>query len=155
MASISLDESLGLNSHTLGHGGWILMTSVPGAPVASDDLDEATMADLAGQLGDIVTSWRRNIPAQPHCGNIRLPRGAAETGEISMVERLDIRGILQEGIDVENPITSANDYYRIKLTDKLRGAGIISHLRSNKIPRSAHPSLHRRKAPTPAAHDGF
>ncbi|POR39067.1 Uncharacterized protein TPAR_00744 [Tolypocladium paradoxum] len=121
-ASISLDEALGLNSHTLGHGGWILMTRVTGCPIASTDLDEATMKDLAGQLGDIVTSWRRNIPAQAHCGNIRLPHHGVGAGGILTVKSsaLEIRGILQEGIDVAEPITSANDYYRIKLTDTLR-----------------------------------
>ncbi|PNY22501.1 Uncharacterized protein TCAP_07118 [Tolypocladium capitatum] len=120
--TISLNEILGLNSHPLGHGGWILMTRVMGDPIASANMDEATMKELAGQLGDIVTSWRRNIPAQPHCGNIRLPHDGVEAGDIPTVtsSALEIRGVLQEGIDVAEPITNANDYYRIKLTDKLR-----------------------------------
>ncbi|KAM4066663.1 hypothetical protein HRG_000728 [Hirsutella rhossiliensis] len=66
----SLNES---NNQPLGHGGWILMTKVAGDPMACADLDKATITALAEQLGDIVTSWRRNIPLQEHCGNIRLP----------------------------------------------------------------------------------
>ncbi|KND88251.1 hypothetical protein TOPH_07054 [Tolypocladium ophioglossoides CBS 100239] len=121
-ASISLDESLCLNSHTLGHGGWVLMTRVEGDPIASADLDEAAWKWLAGQLGDIVTSWRRNIPAQPHCGNIRLPHEGVEAGRVPTVRSsaLEVRGILQEGIDVAGPIAYSSDYYRIKLADKLR-----------------------------------
>lgn len=121
-ASISLSESLGLNSHTLGHGGWVLMTRAAGAPMATADLDEATLEDLAAQLGDIVTSWRRNIPAQPHCGNVRLPRDEAGTGGVPTAQSsaLEIRGILHDGIDVAEPIANANDYYAIRLADKLR-----------------------------------
>ncbi|KJZ71995.1 hypothetical protein HIM_08623 [Hirsutella minnesotensis 3608] len=130
-AGRSLNES---NDEPVGHGGWILMTKVAGDPMACADLDEAAIEALAGQLGDIVTSWRRNIPPQEHCGNIRLPHGRVETGNVPVVKSsaLEIRGILQEGTDVEVPITDANDYYRIMLTDKLKALETLETYAPNR-----------------------
>ncbi|RSL88749.1 hypothetical protein CDV31_016007 [Fusarium ambrosium] len=77
------------------HGGWILISYVPGSPIPTADLSDAILTSLAKQLGDIV------VPAVD---------GTA----------LTIRDIIQEGIEVNNPITTANEYYQLRLTDKLR-----------------------------------
>lgn len=106
----------------LEHGGWILMSYVPGNPVPIADLNDATLADLAKQLGDIVACLRRDVPPQKRCGNIRLPQGGFEEQSVPVADSttLTIRDIIQEGIEVDEPITTANEYYRVRLTDKLR-----------------------------------
>lgn len=106
----------------LEHGGWILMSAVEGLPVPMSDLGAETLVDLGRQLGDIIASLRQNIPHQRHCGNVRLPpinltRNPRPAFDDS---RLLVRDILQDGIEVEEPITSINQYYQIILTDKVR-----------------------------------
>ncbi|UNI24849.1 hypothetical protein JDV02_010567 [Purpureocillium takamizusanense] len=105
----------------LQHGGWILMSRVPGGPVATDDLDQATLAQLGGQLGDMVASLRQNVPAQKHCGNICLPPGDPGADTVPRLDgsSLTIRDILQEGIKTGEPVKSANAYYRLRLEEKL------------------------------------
>ena len=93
----------------MAHGGWILMTRVPGSPMPVAELDDETLARLGRQLGDMLASLRQKVPRQIRCGNIRLP----------LVD-LIIRGILHEGIEVDEPVTSANQYYRLKLLGKIR-----------------------------------
>ncbi|KAM0433894.1 hypothetical protein ACHAPT_003837 [Fusarium lateritium] len=104
------------------HGGWILMSCVPGSPIPTDELSDAILTDLAKQLGDIVARMRQNVPPQKHCGNIHLPPTKPGEQGVSVVDgsALTIRDIIQEGIKVDDPITTANEYYRLKLTDKLR-----------------------------------
>ncbi|OAQ85278.1 protein kinase-like protein [Purpureocillium lilacinum] len=106
----------------LEHGGWILMSQVPGNPVAVDDLDQATLAQLGGQLGDIVASLRQNVPPQQYCGNVLLPHGDPGSHTVPRLDgsSLTIRDILQEGIKTDEPVTSANAYYKLRLEDKLR-----------------------------------
>ncbi|KAH7243835.1 hypothetical protein B0J15DRAFT_501205 [Fusarium solani] len=104
------------------HGGWILMSYVAGSPMITADLSDAILTDLAKQLGDIVVRLRRNIPPQKRCGNIRLPSRKLGEQCVPVVDgiALTIRDIIQEGIEVNDPITTANEYYRLRLTDKLR-----------------------------------
>ncbi|KAM5341389.1 hypothetical protein ACJ41O_014420 [Fusarium nematophilum] len=103
------------------HGGWILMSRLPGSPIPTD-LDDATVTDLAKQLGNIIACMRRNVPPQKRCGNIRLPLKKPGEQSVPIIDgsSLTIRDIIQEGIKVDEPITTANDYYRIRLTEKLR-----------------------------------
>ncbi|KAJ6437344.1 hypothetical protein O9K51_09898 [Purpureocillium lavendulum] len=106
----------------LEHGGWILMSQVPGVRAADASLDEATLPDLGRQLGDMVASMRQNVPQQAHCGNVRLPPVEPRSEGVPSLDSADltIRDILQEGVKVDEPIASANEYYRLRLTDKLR-----------------------------------
>ncbi|UPK92833.1 hypothetical protein LCI18_003768 [Fusarium solani-melongenae] len=119
IASHPLDIPSGLDK--LDHGGWILMTELTGSPCVTTGLGDATIMDLGRQLADIVSCWRHYIPAQKHCGNIRLPYHESDGGNIPQVDSsaLTIQGILQAGIDVTEPITNINDYYRIRLAKKL------------------------------------
>ncbi|KAH8729918.1 kinase-like domain-containing protein [Ilyonectria robusta] len=106
----------------LKHGGWILMSHIPGNPMPIADLNDATLTDLAKQLGDIVACLRRDIPPQKRCGNIRLPQGGIEEQSVPVADgtALTIRDIIQDGIEVDEPITTANEYYRVRLVNKLR-----------------------------------
>ncbi len=54
------------------HGGWMLLTRLPGSPLFSLELDEPSMLDIAKQLGSMVASWRRVIPPQRYIGNIQF-----------------------------------------------------------------------------------
>ncbi|KAF5005190.1 hypothetical protein FDECE_8348 [Fusarium decemcellulare] len=111
--SCSIDMPTGLDSLT--HGGWILMTRLPGSPLSEADLDDAIMVSLANQLGDIVACWRQNIPTQNYCGNIRLP-GLNYDGADN---ESTIHGALHIGINTTDPITHINDYYKTKLEKSL------------------------------------
>ncbi|KAI5460597.1 hypothetical protein BGZ63DRAFT_357639 [Mariannaea sp. PMI_226] len=103
------------------HGGWILMTKLPGDIFDSTSLNFETVVKLGMQLGDIVASWRQKIPIQSHCGNICLPcptnqkAGSPATASAS----IKIHGILQEGIHSEDAVGNTNEYYRLKLVNKV------------------------------------
>lgn len=127
------------------HGGWILMSRVPGSPVPVEDLDDQTLTELGHQLGDMVASIRQDIPPQQHCGNIQLSKKAhGEEDHSSLV----IRDIVPEGIKTDEAITTVNQYYQVKLADKIRlleteatyapNRGLLDALRSfisNCLPR--------------------
>ena len=104
--------------------GWIMMTRVPGEPISSLHLEQAAMIDLAQQLADHVTSWRRLVPRQVNCGNIRFCQSEYEnfSGDINLEGGPDlvVRGLLSEDIELTQGITSVSQYYRIKLEDKLQ-----------------------------------
>ncbi|KIM96973.1 hypothetical protein OIDMADRAFT_169749, partial [Oidiodendron maius Zn] len=104
--------------------GWIMMTRVPGEPISSLHLEQAAMIDLAQQLANHVTSWRRLVPRQVNCGNIRFCQSEYEnfSSDINLDGGPDlvVRGLLSEDIELTQGITSVSQYYRIKLEDKLR-----------------------------------
>jgi hypothetical protein len=52
------------------NGGWILMTRVSGELLVPEEWDQPAMSNLAHQLADMVASWRREIPAIRHSGNL-------------------------------------------------------------------------------------
>ncbi|PHH84876.1 hypothetical protein CDD83_1241 [Cordyceps sp. RAO-2017] len=100
-----------------GHGGWILMTRLPGEPLTSVSLDdddpEEAGAGVAAQLADMVATWRHQIPAQRHCGNVGLGRAGHGT------DGLEIRGFLADGIESAEPVAGVNAFYRLRLADRL------------------------------------
>lgn len=49
-------------------------------------LNDATLTDLARQLGDIVACLRRDIPPQKRCGNVRLPQGDFEDQGVPLTD---------------------------------------------------------------------
>lgn len=91
------------------HGGWILMTALPGRPLADLDLDENTLTSVSRQLGDIVACWRKSIPAQLECGNISLGPDAS----------LRIRHNIQDGMYFDGPVTSSGEFEQVKLNKNI------------------------------------
>ena len=104
--------------------GWILITRLTGEPLSMLQLDEATMMDLAQQLAHHVASWRRDIPSQAHCGNLRFCHGEYVNMPADITPEdypaLVIRGLLSEDIKLREGITSVGGYYKVKLEDRLR-----------------------------------
>jgi hypothetical protein len=112
--SAVLQPSLG----RLEHSGWILMSHVAGNPIPTASLSNSTVTDLARQLGDHIACMRKAIPTQKLCGNIRLsPR---KPRQLSYGTPLTIRDIIHDGVEINEPITTANEYYRVRLMEKLR-----------------------------------
>ena len=109
--------------------GWILMTRVPGEPISILDLDEPYIKYLMVQLADHVAAWRRAMPLQTKCGNIRFRNGEFadckaeiclnESG-ISDADELVVRGMLGEGLKRHNAITSYSEYHCAKIENKLK-----------------------------------
>lgn len=58
------------------------MTRCPGESLSPGDWDEQTMRSLAHQLASMVASWRCNIPAIKHCGNLVLSNDS--TADLSL-----------------------------------------------------------------------
>jgi hypothetical protein len=115
--------------------GWILSTKLPGEPLPRTGLDAAVYEHLAIQLADIVSEWRQTIPPQKYCGNILFPGGHRDDhGDAPQdvrvraplesygpgIRGMEIRGIVVEEIKRDQPIRSLEEYYRIKLDEKLR-----------------------------------
>ncbi|KAG4267386.1 hypothetical protein FPRO04_12946 [Fusarium proliferatum] len=106
--------------------GWILMTKVPGTPIELSALSNDDRFQLATQLADHVTNWRRNIPPQNFAGNmffqqmacqpdIRIP-GSNPDSEM----QLFIRGMLGEELHSQDGIASLSEYYRLRVENKMR-----------------------------------
>ncbi|KAI1012166.1 hypothetical protein LB503_004687 [Fusarium chuoi] len=118
------DMKLGAVDETTS--GWILMTKVPGTPIELSALSNDDRFQLATQLADYVSIWRRNIPPQNFAGNvsfqqmtcqpdIRIP-GSNPDSEM----QLFIRGMLGEELDCQHGITSLTEYYRLRIENKMR-----------------------------------
>ncbi|KAK5993043.1 hypothetical protein PT974_06470 [Cladobotryum mycophilum] len=110
------------------HSGWILMSRVPGDPIANLDLDEASMVNNMRQLADMATSWRLHIPPQRHCGNscLRNEENKDQPADIhlqtfhgSSGTEVLVRGVLMDELTSQTPIPSLADYYRLRLEKKL------------------------------------
>lgn len=108
--------------------GWILMTRVPGEPMSTFKLSPDALLDLAMQLADHVSDWRRLIPAQKHCGNLCFCQDeyAHETPDL-LLSHVDsprtspvvLRGLLGEGIRRGIPIPDVKEWYAIRLQHQI------------------------------------
>lgn len=106
------------------HGGWILMSRVPGESVSQFNLDADAMKDVMLQLADIVTQWRTQIPPQKLIGNLQH-RSSKSESEISVGVNNDelnmvIRGILLDGIKITEPLCRPDQYHKIKIEQKIK-----------------------------------
>ncbi|OAA81984.1 Protein kinase-like domain protein [Akanthomyces lecanii RCEF 1005] len=112
------------------HGGWILMSRLPGIPLsACDDLDDATRLDIMRQLAAMAASWRTKVPAQAFVGNIQFHQPTAHAAEPDFVitdnagpqpQNLVVRGILVDELRIATPITSVTQQYTLKMEEKLK-----------------------------------
>lgn len=104
------------------HGGWILMSRVPGSPISDhEDLKEATMVSLGTQLGKIAANWRKNVPSQSECGNVSFTDAAVDAEKAASDFPFHIRGILHETMPTfDTKITTPNAYYAVRLEDKIK-----------------------------------
>jgi hypothetical protein len=106
------------------HGGWILMTRLPGCPINSmEGYESAAKANTGRNLADFVATWRREIPLQRLCGNLRFHDPISErpadlvlkSPASSIGHELDISGLLNVDGDVPFRIPSTPEYFRIRL----------------------------------------
>lgn len=112
--------------------GWILTTKVTGNVVDLEELDTAAIMDLALQLADIVASWRLKIPAQKHCGSLKIREEVRQSANglgdgVTLdrpfgpgISKMAVRGNVVEEIKLSTPIATMQEYYRLKLNNKLR-----------------------------------
>lgn len=109
------------------HGGWILMSRLPGAPLSVCDLDEVSRLDIMRQLAGVTASWRTDIPAQMFIGNVQFhqPVHASEPDFVIVKnsgprpQNLVVRGMLVDELRITTPITSVTEQYTRKLEQKL------------------------------------
>jgi hypothetical protein len=109
--------------------GWILTTKLTGTCLSSMKIDELEMKSVGSQLAEFVAGWRSQLPKESCCGSVRfLESGAKSCAKISNTDdgpgifgnAMLVKGLVMDGIDLEEPITSITDYYRVKLEDKIR-----------------------------------
>lgn len=109
------------------HGGWILMSMLPGKPLSSCNFGDAAMVDIMKQLANVTTSWRTNIPAQKYIGNMQFHTRVHETPPDFVITRnsspepqgLVIRGILVDELRITTPIASISQQYAVKMEQKI------------------------------------
>jgi Phosphotransferase enzyme family len=110
------------------HGGWILMSKLPGEPLSLCDLDIKATSDVAVQLADHVTNWRRLIPPQKLVGNLRFKEGEFGNappdivlpGQDGLNSSGVIRGFLQDGLNSFKGVGTVDEYFKIRLEDKIK-----------------------------------
>lgn len=120
----TLNLNIEVNGDGPSHGGWILMSRVPGESVSRFNLDADGMRDVMLLLADIVTQWRTQIPPQKFIGNFQHRSSNSESelsvgtdrNELNMV----IRGILLDGINITEPLHRPDQYHRIKIEEKIK-----------------------------------
>lgn len=112
--------------------GWILTTKVSGKVVNLEELDAAAITDLSLQLADMVASWRLNIPAQKHCGSLKILQESQQAVNGSVegvtldrpfgpgISKMAVRGNVVEEIKLTTPIGTVQEYYKLKLNNKLK-----------------------------------
>jgi hypothetical protein len=137
--------ALPIGSRPSTHGGWILLSRLPGRPLSSFDFDMATRCGISKQLGDMAAIWRKNIPAQRKIGNIQFHEDIHNSEpdiviggmEERNLQRFVIRGLLMDDVKVTTPVTSVYEQYQRKLQKKLSELGNCSTYSRNKrlIPR--------------------
>lgn len=111
------------------HGGWMLLTRLPGKPLSSLELDEPSVLDVATQLGSMVASWRRTIPPQQYVGNLQFHNSSHSANAELLVGKEEdrsfqgfvVRGILMDDIKISTPIASVREQYEKKLEQKMKG----------------------------------
>jgi hypothetical protein len=122
------------------HGGWILMSKLPGEPLSLCDLDANAMSDVALQLADHVTNWRRLIPTQKLVGNLRFGEGEFENappdiilpGQAGLSSSCVIRGFLQDGLASFKGVGTIDEYFKIRLEDKIKSVKTSKTYAPNK-----------------------
>ncbi|KAM0545799.1 hypothetical protein ACHAPJ_011125 [Fusarium lateritium] len=86
------------------------------------------MANLAVQLADHVTNWRKNIPAQINGGNLRFQQDEYKDAkpDIALTDsggsrdaNLVIRGVLGDGLERFAAIPTIEEFYRTRMEHKL------------------------------------
>ncbi|TQV98419.1 Protein kinase-like domain [Cordyceps javanica] len=120
--------TLSISDHEKRHGGWILMSRLPGQPLSACDLDESTRLNIMSQLAGIAANWRTKIPPQKHLGNIQFhdqvhasaPDFTITNNSGPEPHNLVIRGILVDELRITTPITSVTQQYTLKIEQKLR-----------------------------------
>ncbi|KAI1041094.1 hypothetical protein LB505_005869 [Fusarium chuoi] len=105
--------------------GWILMTKVPGKPIELSALSNDDRFQLATQLADYVTIWRRTVPPQSFAGNISFHQMACQPdiripgSNPDSEMQLFIRGMLGEELRCQHGIASLANYYKLRIQNKM------------------------------------
>lgn len=128
---VKLDFVPQTNGGFNNHGGWIMMTKVPGVTVPVPELDDEASRDLGIQMAEIATDWRRNIPSQPFCGNIKLHLEENEQ-ECSTDGGPIIQGIVMDDFEPTERIRTVNAYHRLRLAEKMTALATTDVLAPNK-----------------------
>lgn len=105
------------------HGGWILMSRVPGESASRFNLDTEALKTVMVQLADIITLFRTQIPLQRYVGNLQH-EASSQDSELSIglgrnELHLSIRGVLFDGIQVTQTINNPGEYHKIKVQEKI------------------------------------
>ena len=116
------------------------MSKLPGEPLSLCDLDANAISDVALQLADHVTNWRRLIPAQKLVGNLRFGEGEFENappdiilhGQPGLSSSWVIRGFLQDGLASFKGVETVNEYFKIRLEDKIKSVKTSKTYAPNK-----------------------
>lgn len=119
---------LSISDNDKKHGGWILMSRLPGKPLSTCELDETARLDIMKQLADITTTWRTKIPGPNYLGNIQFHRSIHNsepdftilTNSGPQPQDLVVRGLLMDDVPTTTPIVSVSQRYALKLEEKLK-----------------------------------
>ena len=118
-------ESIEAEQHdAVSEHGWILMTRLPGRVLTIADLDSEHGTGILKRLAQYVTTWRRNIPAQSHSGNLCLDKdGDSEQGFQDLLPNRTFT--LNGSLLFKNLTNSKLPYHQVMAQDQL------SHLKQD------------------------
>ncbi|KAF4335460.1 kinase-like domain protein [Fusarium beomiforme] len=123
------------------HGGWILMTRVPGEPIDLSVINENDRFQIATQLADHVTNWRQNTPLQRYAGNLYFKQVDDLDVDPDIVlpalngsggVDLFVRGMLGEELHCPCGIDSLADYYQLRIENKVKALETSETFAPNK-----------------------
>lgn len=131
---------LAIGTEDKTHGGWILMSRLPGRPLSSCNFDQAIRLDIMLQLAAVTASWRKNIPAQKYIGNIQFyNQGHNAAPDFVITEnsgpdeqKLIVRGVHMDELRITTPICSEAQKYALKMEKKLADLENLDNYRSNR-----------------------
>jgi hypothetical protein len=128
LRSIRLEEALDEAEDKGGPKGpgWILMTRLPGEPVSALKLSPDEESRIGTELGGFVGSWRKDMPTQKYCGNVRIDPNfstsnvpSATDSADGLLPRFKVLGLVEDGNHLKTCITTTFEYIQEKLNHKL------------------------------------
>lgn len=98
---------------------WIMMSKCPGRVLCEDDMAGKHGESIAGQLADMVKSWREDIASREQIGNISLQSaGYTSRHALCGLDTIVSENLLT-GTQSNSPLTTLQQYYDHLFADQL------------------------------------
>lgn len=98
---------------------WVMMSKLPGRILKGEDMRGESGEYIAGQLSNMIKSWRADIPSRDEVGNIKLQSaGFTSSNALHGLDTI-VSGTLLTDTHSQTPIRTLHEYYNHLLNDQI------------------------------------